>query len=398
MLDFSESSRRVVAEKLGYDNVEFRRGYLEALPVEDGQADAVISNCVINLSPEKLRVFAEIRRVLRFGGRVVISDLVSETALPPEIRFNPRLRGECIAGAMTERKLLQTLEKLGFESVEVLTKTPWREVESIPFHSVTVRAMKPVEVGAWHAMPLREMAGVGTPAPSASLRAGLQDCLVCATPLVYLEVEEELRCHYCGAVKRANARCEQGHFVCDQCHVGDYLGYLKSFCARSTETDPVALFFALRRSHLIPIHGPEHHALAPAAFLTAYRNRFGGLPQARIDAAIDRATQLPGGTCGYWGACSAALGIGVAYATLLHATPVSHAPRGDAQTVVSRLLAELGKIGAPRCCRRETYLALKLGCELSGEYLPHALEAGPTPECDQMALNRECLGEECPAR
>jgi len=88
----------------------------------------------------------------------------------------------------------------------------------------------------------------------------------------------------------------------------------------------------------------------------------------------------------------------VAYATLLHATPLSHASRGDTQTVVSRLLAELGKIGAPRCCRRESYLALKLGCELSGEYLPHALEAGPAPECDQMALNRECLGEECPAR
>jgi len=382
MLTFSEASRAVVAEKLGYDNVEFRRGYLEALPVEDGQADAVISNCVINLSPEKLRVFAEIRRALRPGGRAVISDLVSETALPPEIRFNPRLRGECIAGAMTERKLVQTLEKLGFEHVEVLTKTPWREVEGIPFHSVTVRAATP--------SPL-------DPRPY-TLEPRLSDCMVCVAPLVYLDVEEELRCHYCGAVKRANARCEQGHFVCDQCHVGDHLSFLKSFCARSAETDPVALFFALRRSHLFPVHGPEHHVLAPAAFLTAYRNRFGGLPQARIDAAIDRATQFPGGTCGYWGACSAALGIGVAYATLLHATPLSHASRGDAQTVVSRLLAELGKIGAPRCCRRESYLALKLGCELSGEYLPHALEAGPAPECDQMALNRECLGEECPAR
>ena len=385
MLAFSEAARAAVGKKLGYDNVEFRRGYLEALPVEDGQAEAVISNCVINLSPDKLRVFAEIRRVLRPGGRAVLSDLVSETALPSEIRFNPRLRGECLAGAMTERKLVQTLEKLGFENVEVLAKTPWRTVEEVPFYSVTVRAWK---------------VGAGRPEDRAPTEQPRQqvDCMVCAAPLVYLDAEEELRCHYCGAVKRANARCEQGHFVCDQCHVGDHLSFLKSFCARSTETDPVALFFALRRSHLFPVHGPEHHVLAPAAFLTAYRNRFGEPSQARIDAAIDRATQFPGGTCGYWGACSAALGIGVAYATILCATPLSHASRGRAQTVVSRLLAELGKIGAPRCCRRESYLALKLGCELSGEHLPHALEAGPAPECEQMTLNRECLGEECPAR
>lgn len=382
MLAFANTARATVAERLGYDNVEFRRGYLEALPIEDGQADAVISNCVINLSPEKLRVFAEIRRVLRPGGRVVVSDLVSETALPPEIRFNPRLRGECLAGAMTERKLVQTLEKLGFEGVEVISKTPWREVEHIPFHSVTVRAITP------HSRDPR-------PEPRTLIPA---DCMVCAAPLVYLHAEQELRCHYCGAVKRANARCEQGHFVCDQCHLGDHLSFLKSFCARSTETDPVALFFALRRSHLFPLHGPEHHALAPAAFLTAYRNRFGALPQARLDAAIDRAAQLPGGTCGYWGACSAALGIGIAYSTLLQATPVSKGPRGEVQTVVSRILAELGKLAAARCCRRDAYLALKLGCDFSGEYLPHALEAGPAPECDQMALNRECLGEECPAR
>jgi len=66
------------------------------------------------------------------------------------------------------------------------------------------------------------------------------------------------------------------------------------------------------------------------------------------------------------------------------------------QTVVSRLLAELGRFGAPRCCRRESYLALKLACELSAEYLPHALEAGPAPPCEQTRLNRECLGERCP--
>jgi len=216
--------------------------------------------------------------------------------------------------------------------------------------------------------------------------------------LVYLEAEEELRCHYCGTTARANARCERGHFVCDRCHAGDYLSFVKTFCARSAETDPVALFFALRRGYPFPMHGPEHHVLVPAAFLTAYRNRFGDLPQARVEAALDRAAQLPGGTCGSWGACSAALGIGVAYATILQATPLSPEGRAAAQTVVGRLLAEMGRHRAARCCQRESYLALKLGCELSGEYLPHALTTETAVECEQGAGNRECIGGECPLR
>jgi MoaA/NifB/PqqE/SkfB family radical SAM enzyme/SAM-dependent methyltransferase len=387
MLDFAARAQAEVAARLGYGNVEFRRGYLEALPVPDASADVVISNCVINLSPEKLRVFAEIRRALKPGGRAVISDIISERPLPPDIRFNPRLRGECIAGALTERKLLHSLEKLGFDSIEVLTRAPWRVIEDMPFYSLTVRALKPSPVAGSAVPPLRRLA----PSPPR-----LQDCLVCAAPLVYLDVEQDLRCHYCGEVKRANARCEQGHFVCDACHVEDHVAFIKSFCARSTETDPIALFAAMRRSHLFPMHGPEHHVLVPAAFLTAYRNRFGDLPQARLNAAIDRAAALPGGTCGYWGACSAALGIGVAYAAILHATPLSAESRGIAQTAVSRILSQLGKLPAPRCCRRESYLVLMSACHLSGDFLPNALSASTPPPCDQMARNRECAGDTCP--
>jgi MoaA/NifB/PqqE/SkfB family radical SAM enzyme/SAM-dependent methyltransferase len=407
MLAFAEQARMAVAGRLGYDNVQFRRGYLEALPVSDASADAAISNCVINLSPEKLRVLAEIRRVLKPGGRAVISDIVSERPLPPEVRFNPRLRGECIAGAMTERKLLRTLEKLGFEHVEVLAKTAWRVVEGVPFHSLTVRATKPAAAGstpppAVTSVPAGSvLEGLYGSGPQAAFLEPLRhsaDCLVCGAPLVYLEQEELARCHYCGEPAQANARCERGHFVCDRCHVGDRLSFVKSFCARSVEADPMAVFFSMRRTHLFPVHGPEHHALVPAAFLTAYRNRFGDLPQARIDAAIDRAAALPGGTCGYWGACAAALGIGVAYGTILRVTPLSYGPRGVAQQVVSRILAEIGRLPAPRCCRRESVLALRLGCELSAEYLPHTLLACASPPCDQVALNRECIGEKCPVR
>jgi len=391
MLAFANGARPGVAERLGYDNVRFERGLLESIPLTNGYADAVISNCVINLSPEKLRVMAEVRRVLKPGGRVVISDVVSERPLPGKIRFNPRLQGECIAGALTEAKLLRVLEKLGFEGVEALSRTPWRTVEGIRFDSVTVRAWKP---GGVRTIATRRAAPLTlvTAAPHAR---HLRDCMVCGARLEYLRAEERMACHYCGEVAAANARCKAGHYVCDNCHTGDYLDFIRSFCARSTEADPVALFLAMRKSSLFPVHGPEHHALVPAAFLTAYRNRFGELSPEQFEAALERASKLPGGTCAFWGGCAAALGMGVAYSVILGATPIRGEPRGVVQMVVSRMLAEIGRMGAARCCRRESYLVLKMGCEMSGEYLPHALETGALPVCDQVALNHECLGEGC---
>jgi MoaA/NifB/PqqE/SkfB family radical SAM enzyme/SAM-dependent methyltransferase len=429
MLRFATDARRSVAARLGYDNVFFMRGLLEHLPVASGGVDAVISNCVINLSPEKVKVFSEIRRVLKPGGRVVISDIVSQSPLPPEIRFNPRLKGECIAGALTERKLLATLVKLGFVGIEVLQKNAWRTVDEVNFDTVTVRAHKsaagspvvyeypgpfrsvtldsgqelvrgvPAEVDSGLIVTAdggRPIAGAGVSAPGVGPETHLRDCMVCGSPLVYLGEEVNLKCYYCGETRAANAHCEAGHFVCDGCHARDHVGFIRTFCRTTAGLDPIAIFSEMRRSHLFPLHGPEHHALVPAAFLTAYRNRFGEPPQGRAEAAIQRAANLPGGTCAYWGGCAAALGVGIAYAAILRATPLSHEERGTVQTVVSQILSHLGKFDTPRCCRRESYLALRVGCELSRSYLPHALDCGPLPPCDQMALNRECLGEGCP--
>jgi len=427
MLRFAGEARREVEKRLGYGNVCFAQGLLEGLPVADASIDAVISNCVINLSPEKLKVFAEIRRVLKPGGRMVISDIVSRSALPPEIRFNPRLKGECIAGAMTEKKLLATLEKLGFVGIEILDKNLWRTVDEIEFDTVTVRARKPgagsqvlyhypgpfrsVTVDSGHELvrgvvteidsnlvppAVNTARSAGSPVSSAMAQAHLQDCMVCGSALVYLEQERALSCYYCGETKAANAHCEDGHFVCDACHACDHVGFIRTFCRNTTETDPIAIFSEMRRSHLFPLHGPEHHALVPAAFLTAYGNQFGDPPQPRIEAAIERGAALPGGTCAYWGGCAAALGIGIAYAAVLRATPLSHEERGTVQTVVSEILSVLGKFGSPRCCRRESYLALEMACELSRRHLPHALECGELPPCDQTALNHECLGTKCP--
>jgi arsenite methyltransferase len=102
----------------GFTNVEVRKGIIEELPVEDSSVDWVISNCVINLSPEKERVFAEMARVLRPGGQMLVSDIVAES-LPPEIRTLPAAYSSCIAGAISEADYLAGLRAAGLTDVDV---------------------------------------------------------------------------------------------------------------------------------------------------------------------------------------------------------------------------------------------------------------------------------------
>lgn len=109
------------AEAAGLNNVEFRLGDAENMPVADSSVDLIVSNCVINLSPDKPAVFREAFRVLRPGGRISISDVVAE-AIPEEIRANPRLYASCVGGAISERAYLETIRSAGFGEVEVVSR------------------------------------------------------------------------------------------------------------------------------------------------------------------------------------------------------------------------------------------------------------------------------------
>jgi SAM-dependent methyltransferase len=142
MLAVAVECQPKVAAALGYDVVEFRKGYLEAIPVADATADVVTSNCVVNLSPDKPAVLREIWRVLKDHGRMVIADIVADRSVPPKMRADGRLWGECISGALTEEAFLAELERAGFYGVGVLKKAFWREVEGCRFSSITVRGYK----------------------------------------------------------------------------------------------------------------------------------------------------------------------------------------------------------------------------------------------------------------
>lgn len=105
--------------KLGYTNVEFRLGDIENLPVEDNSADVVVSNCVLNLVPDKNKAFSEISRILKSGGHFSVSDLVTTGELPEGIRSAAEMYVGCIAGALKKQDYLNIISKMGFTNVQV---------------------------------------------------------------------------------------------------------------------------------------------------------------------------------------------------------------------------------------------------------------------------------------
>ena len=140
------------AERGGYSNVEFRLGEIENLPVADSTVDLIISNCVINLSVNKKRVFEEAFRTLKPGGRLMVSDIVLLEELPEEIRKSMKSYSACISGALQREKYLGVMQDAGFEEVRVegerdfaLKKPDISDSEALSktMQSISVSATKP---------------------------------------------------------------------------------------------------------------------------------------------------------------------------------------------------------------------------------------------------------------
>jgi SAM-dependent methyltransferase len=150
------SKARSNATKGGYSNVEFRLGEIEALPVADASVDVIISNCVVNLSPDKPRVFRQAFRVLRPGGRLAIADVVATAPFPASVREQWGLYTGCISGASRVTDLEQMLKSAGFGSIRIRPRDQSRDFiqEWVPggrfedyVVSATIEAVKPVVSG-----------------------------------------------------------------------------------------------------------------------------------------------------------------------------------------------------------------------------------------------------------
>lgn len=142
MLLKAKGASSKVALNLGYDIVEFKKGYLEDIPIGKETADVITSNCVLNLSPDKGKVLNEIYRVLKHNGRFCVSDIVSGEDVPQHLRADKKLWGECLSGAMREDEFVKAAREAGFYGLHIISKSLYREIEGIRFYSVTLKGYK----------------------------------------------------------------------------------------------------------------------------------------------------------------------------------------------------------------------------------------------------------------
>jgi radical SAM protein with 4Fe4S-binding SPASM domain len=145
MVEKATESAKKVADVLGYNVVEFKKGNIMELPAEDNSVDLVISNCVINLTEDKAKVIEEIFRVLRPGGRFIISDIVSDKPVPGYMKRDKELWNACISGALTDKRFLEIAKQAGFSDVTMTRNYLYKKVEYISFYSVTLKGNKPLQ-------------------------------------------------------------------------------------------------------------------------------------------------------------------------------------------------------------------------------------------------------------
>ena len=454
MLHIAREGAKEVAQNLGFANLEFKKGYLEKLPLEDSSFDVITSNCVLNLSTHKRELFREIYRVLKEGGRVVVSDVVCDEEASALIRNDAKLSGECIAGALSISHLVGLLRESGFEGVEFVKRFFYREVKGEKFYSLTFKAYKPTESlveviykGVGESLSLEDgttlLKGMKTkipkeyaealssvvfilddkgevsnqegeacncalppeekpkeevqkPAFAFSLQKHTSNCMVCKSPLVYGNEVKEVECYYCKTKAQNSVTCKEGHYVCDKCHSKEALVVIEQICEASKQTDMMELFRTIREHPSIPKHGPEHHAMVPAIIVTAYRNLGNQIPKNALKTALSRGSTVIGGSCGFMGMCGAASGVGIGFAILLEASPVTSTSRMMAQQVTHKVLGEIAKYEAARCCNREVWTALSLASEFSQEFLHVKLPCRTQIKCDQKRFNQYCYGKQCP--
>lgn len=222
-----------------------------------------------------------------------------------------------------------------------------------------------------------------------------KDCILCGKPLVYFPAAKVMTCAVCGKEKAANAACEDGHFVCDECHTADGAAIFHSLRG-NVEKDPIRLFMDVCALPCVHVHGPEHHGIVPCVLVTAYRNNGGEIEyEDCLQEAWTRGKKIPGGACGFLGVCGAAAGAGIFASILCEATPLTAEVWDVPQRVTMEALRRMTEIGGPRCCKRTGRIALETAADFVeqryGIRMPVSKE-----KCIYSDKNRECLHEKCP--
>jgi hypothetical protein len=228
-------------------------------------------------------------------------------------------------------------------------------------------------------------------------------CEICGKNLIYvtnLEDYQNLTCEFCGKVFNSNTFCENGHYICDNCHSKGSIEIIERICEETTIKDPFELADIIMKHPSFKVYGPEHHVLTPAVILTSLKNnnikKLNGdeITLFDIKEAIRRASKIPGGWCGFYGSCGAGMGSGVAISIFTGATPSTDKPRTLANQMTSRSLNKIAD-NLEHCCKRSVRLSIIETLKFLKEKFDIDLNYN-VKNCIFSKINKKCEREKCP--
>ncbi len=221
------------------------------------------------------------------------------------------------------------------------------------------------------------------------------ECLICGSPLTYLENDEQMECAVCHKQESSKTVCQNGHYVCNECHTNG-IDALMGVCIAESSKNPIEIVRKLMVLPFCHMHGPEHHIMVGSALLTAYKNAGGNINlEKSLDEMQSRGKQVPGGACGFWGACGAGVSSGIFVSIVTNSTPLKNKEWGLSNLMTSASLKAIGEIGGPRCCKRNSYLAIIEAVNFAKENLGVEMELDKI-KCIHSSQNNQCIKERCP--
>lgn len=221
-----------------------------------------------------------------------------------------------------------------------------------------------------------------------------EECLICNAPLEYLEEGILMECELCHKKENSKTRCINGHYVCTECHTKG-MDSIIGFCLQTDSKNPIEIIERMMSMPFCHMHGPEHHVMVGASLLTAYKNAGGDIELKKALAEMyARGKEVPGGVCGFWGACGAGISSGIYMSIITKANPLATEAWSLSNRMTSRALGRIGENGGPRCCKRDSYLAITEAVAFTKEHFGIEMELGDIV-CSRSHLNNQCLKTKC---
>ena len=226
------------------------------------------------------------------------------------------------------------------------------------------------------------------------------ECLICKAPLEYLETAILMECEICHKKESSKTRCVRGHYVCDECHtqgLDTIIGYCMEEASKDPASrDPIGIIEKMMAMPFCHMHGPEHHVMVGSALLVAYKNAGGDIDLHRsLLEMMDRGKSIPGGACGFWGACGAGISSGMFVSIISGSTPLAEEPFRLSHKMTAMSLNAIGEVGGPRCCKRDSYLAILSAIDFVKDNFGIEMEKREVV-CSHSAQNNQCIGKRCP--